>query len=325
MPAASPRPARRRRSTTGRTRPSSRASWAPTTRSTSTSRRPSAGVEIRRLARAAAVPWSGAAPVGPVHGLFPRRRREARRARRARRRRHRALPGRIAQRAYPGGHYRYAVAIGDRHFTVTDERYLDLDTPVGLRLPLGGAAPVPKRQRTRNKGGTEPCVRQFSPRSSRRRADRAGRRAAADAQRRHRRRPEHGRLHQGLSRADVREEASRREGRRRRHRARATPARRRSTRSSTRRRRAAPRNPTSTSSSSTRRPPAPWWRRASCEKYTDKIATGRARHPRHRQERARRRGLRLRHADVPLADRDRLQPRPRQGPAEQLSRARWSG
>jgi ABC-type Fe3+/spermidine/putrescine transport system ATPase subunit len=46
------------------------------------------------------------------------------------------LPGRIAQRTYPGGHYRYAVAIGDRHFTVTDDRYLDLDTPVGLRLPL---------------------------------------------------------------------------------------------------------------------------------------------------------------------------------------------
>jgi ABC-type Fe3+/spermidine/putrescine transport system ATPase subunit len=46
------------------------------------------------------------------------------------------LPGRIAQRTYPGGHYRYAVAIGNRHFTVTDERYLDLDTAVGLRLPM---------------------------------------------------------------------------------------------------------------------------------------------------------------------------------------------
>ena len=32
------------------------------------------------------------------------------------------LPGRITQRTYPGGHYRYVVAIGDRHFTVTDDR-----------------------------------------------------------------------------------------------------------------------------------------------------------------------------------------------------------
>src|SRR5688500_9444122 len=31
------------------------------------------------------------------------------------------LPGRIAQRTYPGGHYRYGVAIGERHFTVTDD------------------------------------------------------------------------------------------------------------------------------------------------------------------------------------------------------------
>ena len=31
----------------------------------------------------------------------------------------------------------YVVAIGDRHFTVTDEGYHELERPVGLRLPLG--------------------------------------------------------------------------------------------------------------------------------------------------------------------------------------------
>jgi ABC-type Fe3+/spermidine/putrescine transport system ATPase subunit len=46
------------------------------------------------------------------------------------------LPGNITQRTYPGGHYRYVVAIGGRHFTVTDDRYHELDRPVGLRLPL---------------------------------------------------------------------------------------------------------------------------------------------------------------------------------------------
>nr|WP_246505049.1 ABC transporter ATP-binding protein [Microvirga antarctica] len=46
------------------------------------------------------------------------------------------LPGRITQRTYPGGHYRYVVAIKDRHFTVTDDRYHELDRAVGLRLPL---------------------------------------------------------------------------------------------------------------------------------------------------------------------------------------------
>ena len=46
------------------------------------------------------------------------------------------LPGRIEQRSYPGGEYRYAVATGRRHLTVTDRRYHDVDAAVGLRLPL---------------------------------------------------------------------------------------------------------------------------------------------------------------------------------------------
>jgi ABC-type Fe3+/spermidine/putrescine transport system ATPase subunit len=63
------------------------------------------------------------------------------------------LPGRIAQRAYPGGHYRYGVAIGDRHFTVTDDRCFDPGTPVGLRLPLAELHLFPS---TNEEGGTKP-------------------------------------------------------------------------------------------------------------------------------------------------------------------------
>ena len=60
------------------------------------------------------------------------------------------LKGTIALRSYPGGHYRYAVAIGERHFTVTDDRYLGLETPVGLRLPLDALHLFPNAH---NKGG----------------------------------------------------------------------------------------------------------------------------------------------------------------------------
>ena len=60
------------------------------------------------------------------------------------------LPGTITQRTYPGGYYRYVVAIGDRHFSVTDDRYHELDRPVGLRLPLASLHLFPTEQ---TKGG----------------------------------------------------------------------------------------------------------------------------------------------------------------------------
>jgi ABC-type Fe3+/spermidine/putrescine transport system ATPase subunit len=56
------------------------------------------------------------------------------------------LPGKITQRTYPGGHYRYVVAIGARHFTVTDDLYHELDRPVGLRLPLASLHLFPTTQ-----------------------------------------------------------------------------------------------------------------------------------------------------------------------------------
>jgi ABC-type Fe3+/spermidine/putrescine transport system ATPase subunit len=58
------------------------------------------------------------------------------------------LPGNIMQRTYPGGHYRYVIAISNRHFTVTDDRYHELDRPVGLRLPLASLHLFPNAQTT---------------------------------------------------------------------------------------------------------------------------------------------------------------------------------
>jgi len=46
------------------------------------------------------------------------------------------LKGTIALRTYPGGHYRYAVAVGDREFTVKAARLIEIGTAVGLCLPL---------------------------------------------------------------------------------------------------------------------------------------------------------------------------------------------
>jgi ABC-type Fe3+/spermidine/putrescine transport system ATPase subunit len=94
----------------------------------------SSGVEVR-TADGQVGHWDKAAPLGRVTAYF---RDDVARLDRADAEVEGAivLPGRIAQRTYPGGHYRYAVAIGERHYTVTDDRYLDLDTPVGLRLPI---------------------------------------------------------------------------------------------------------------------------------------------------------------------------------------------
>jgi ABC-type Fe3+/spermidine/putrescine transport system ATPase subunit len=106
------------------------------------------GVEVRAHA-GSVTPWSGSVPVGPVTAHFrddvaslvdPDARIDG----------SIVLPGQIAQRTYPGGHYRYVVAIGSRHFTVTDQSYHELDRPVGLRLPLASLHLFPTDP---NKGG----------------------------------------------------------------------------------------------------------------------------------------------------------------------------
>ena len=47
------------------------------------------------------------------------------------------LLGTITLRSYPGGHYRYTVAVGQREFMVKDSRVLDVGTKVGLCVPIG--------------------------------------------------------------------------------------------------------------------------------------------------------------------------------------------
>jgi ABC-type Fe3+/spermidine/putrescine transport system ATPase subunit len=93
-----------------------------------------AGVEVQ-AGPGPSIRWDGEVPVGPVTAYF-RDDVASLDAPDARRDGSIVLPGTITQRTYPGGHYRYVVAIGDRHFTVTDDDYHELDRPVGLRLPL---------------------------------------------------------------------------------------------------------------------------------------------------------------------------------------------
>jgi ABC-type Fe3+/spermidine/putrescine transport system ATPase subunit len=46
------------------------------------------------------------------------------------------LQGKVTLRSYPGGHYRYAIAVGDRDYMVRDARLFEVGTPVGLCLPV---------------------------------------------------------------------------------------------------------------------------------------------------------------------------------------------
>jgi len=46
------------------------------------------------------------------------------------------LRGRIVQASYPGGFYRYAVAVGQNQFMVDDTRRLAVGENVGIGLPV---------------------------------------------------------------------------------------------------------------------------------------------------------------------------------------------
>ena len=93
-----------------------------------------AGPEVEAGAHHAATPIRGPVPAGPVTAYF---RDDAARIERPDHQTNDEimLKGMIAVRSYPGGHYRYAVAVGEREFTVRDARLLDVGTPVGLCLP----------------------------------------------------------------------------------------------------------------------------------------------------------------------------------------------
>ncbi len=94
------------------------------------------GAEVEAGPYHAAMPLRAPAPAGPVIAYF--RDDVARIENPA----HRAdgeitLNGTVALRSYPGGHYRYAIAVGDREFMVRDTRLFAVGTAVGLCLPLG--------------------------------------------------------------------------------------------------------------------------------------------------------------------------------------------
>jgi ABC-type Fe3+/spermidine/putrescine transport system ATPase subunit len=93
-----------------------------------------AGPQVEAGPHHAATPIRTEIPVGPVTAYF---RDDAARIETPD---HRAqdeivLRGKIALRSYPGGHYRYAVAVGEREYAVRDARLMDVGTPVGLCLP----------------------------------------------------------------------------------------------------------------------------------------------------------------------------------------------
>ena len=55
------------------------------------------------------------------------------------------LRGRITQASYPGGFYRYAVAVGQNHFMVDDTRRLKVGELVGIGLPVSSLHFFPRR------------------------------------------------------------------------------------------------------------------------------------------------------------------------------------
>jgi putative spermidine/putrescine transport system ATP-binding protein len=64
------------------------------------------------------------------------------------------LHGAIRQASYPGGFYRYAVAIGDRQFMVDDPRRIATGTEAGLCLPAAALHLYPADD---GRSGSQPC------------------------------------------------------------------------------------------------------------------------------------------------------------------------
>ena len=144
------------------------------------------------------------------------------------------------------------------------------------------------------------------------------------AQRRHRRRPEHGRLRQQLPRAEVRGDEPGRQGARGRHR----PRGRRLAEDLRKTLRAAEGGHRRVGHRRRGRPPARRGndgQREAADAVSQRRRGRQARLARHGEECARRERRRLRAADVPLPDRVRVQPRRREGAAEVVCGARRVG
>jgi hypothetical protein len=114
----------------------------------------SSGVEIKAQGASRPVIWSGPAPLGRVTAYF--------RDDIARfidgeegAENQIVLQGSIVSRTYPGGHYRFAVKVADRHYLVKDARYRDVGQTVELGLPIKVLHLFPAEQR-RNSGRNAP-------------------------------------------------------------------------------------------------------------------------------------------------------------------------
>lgn len=92
------------------------------------------GNEIRADGAGAPVRWTGEMPAGRVRAYF--RDDVARIVGGGDRSDMIVLPARIVSRAYPGGHYRYGVTVGGRHYAVKDALYRETDTDIALGLPI---------------------------------------------------------------------------------------------------------------------------------------------------------------------------------------------
>jgi ABC-type Fe3+/spermidine/putrescine transport system ATPase subunit len=93
------------------------------------------GSEIRVEGARAPVLWHGELAAGPARAYF---REDAARliADGAQDPDIIVLPARIVSRAYPGGHYRYGIAVGNRSYSVNDAANREPDTPVSLGLAI---------------------------------------------------------------------------------------------------------------------------------------------------------------------------------------------
>jgi hypothetical protein len=69
-----------------------------------------------------------------------------------------ALQGKVTQRSYPGGHYRYAVAVGDHEFSARDGRLFGVGTPVSLCLPLDALHLFPVNETHKPNQREVPCA-----------------------------------------------------------------------------------------------------------------------------------------------------------------------
>ena len=93
------------------------------------------GLEVKAGPHHAATAVRSPAPAGSVTGYF---RDDAARLEKPD---HQAedeitLRGKITLRSYPGGYYRYTIAVGDREFTVNDPRLLQAGMEAGLCIPI---------------------------------------------------------------------------------------------------------------------------------------------------------------------------------------------